>query len=1318
MQANPFYLNVLPIDAAFCGRAEELEALCRHAEANTNVVLYSPRRYGKTSLIKRVQHQLELKGFITLSVDMAGVASADDVARVLARDIFRFVNKNDKLLKKAISLITNWRPNFTPQPDGSITVSVQPASQKVGIALLEETLEGLDRFLANNPRQSNLVIDEFQEITELSQSDQIEALLRKHIQHHSTCSWFFLGSRRRLLLEMFDQQNRPFYRSSIKMALFRLPEEDAVQFVVEQFRSVGKNCPAEIAKKIVQQTAGYPYYVQRLAYEVFEVAQDEEVTNKELDEGLRRVMQEEEKLFAAIEQKLAPAQKNLLRAIAKEPTRTPYAAAYQRQHRLASQGAIQNGIKRLELLDHIEKDEAGVIRLTDPMLALWLSQQEQETIAANPAALSAQPTLSFGQTMLEQQVELSLQRGYAEKHGYRSSECIAIKARPEDSRPHFTIFLSYAHDDQNLKEQFFGLIRARLNTSKEFRYTISSDNDLLCGEQWHEGLLKRMEQCDIGLLLVSTHFLASAYIQEHEIPRLLDRCFPVLLKYVDLRRQELRGLEKLQIHHRNNKAFEDVARGNQTRFINDLVNKIDAAVSKRLEQRERESREPECHVSDQEEMALRIAKGQLNLRGDGYNQQRHIRSKAHPLCLSHQSGADASSDTVIALEYLEDWALQQDTPFFALLGDFGTGKTFTCRMLARKLNAMHDESPETVPLCIYIDLRTVSTRVGGEKKIPKLVDILQDAIESAKDPMERRNLSPQDLIRLVRQNRALIIFDGLDEKTVHFTPEETNQFIAELWSIRETRIEQNAAPLQGKMLISCRTHYFRDRIEQNTLFLGRDREGRSTSEYRSCTLLPFDEPQIREYLQKTLACDDERIAQITDMLEEVHNLKELASRPYTLSLMTEFIPDLEARAASGQTINTSTLYETIVNNWLARDEGKHELNRLHKKQLMKALAAEQHRRNGEPLTPDELDEWLDRWLYENPIEQSAYATTNRETLKKDLRTATCIIREENDRFSFAHTSLQEYFLAAFIIDRLTADAITPGTLAMALPSRETFDFLADILAGNERTLTTTVTALSRLLESPYSKGVSEAALAIWQTLATRGMRTPMPRRVHLEHAELSAWRIANINLANASFKGAQLRDARFSGTILRGASFDRAELVNTEFLGCNTAEADFSATDAVAAVWRHSAMQRSRWTGSELRLASFVACDLGEAVDFPTTDAPVAAHCRGITNSTLPSTGKMANYTGHASWVSSANFSNDGARIVSASFDNSVKVWDAFSGQCLLTMAHLPEHETAAWTETELKLLATSSGAWRWLGIADGCRRLPIELLDAPTVST
>ncbi|TLU53958.1 MAG: ATP-binding protein, partial [Chlorobium sp.] len=325
MAKNPFYLKVLPIDAPFCGREKEFEELLSHAQSHANVVLHSPRRYGKTSLVKRVQHELEKQGFIAIYIDISDASSGEGVAEMIARGIYSFASQKEPLLRKVMGILKNWRPVFSPDPSatGGISMTVQPVSQKSGIALLEETLISFDKLLQDKTDQFNIVIDEFQEIVGFRDGEKIEALLRKHIQHQSNCSYFFLGSKRRLLSDMFNQNNRPFYKSGINLELPPLPKEQAAEFIMMQFKAGGKECPIEIAREIAERTAGYPYYVQRFSYAIFETSMNEEIQNSDIDAGLKKMLDEEESNFAGMEKELAAGQKPLLKALAAEATLSP-----------------------------------------------------------------------------------------------------------------------------------------------------------------------------------------------------------------------------------------------------------------------------------------------------------------------------------------------------------------------------------------------------------------------------------------------------------------------------------------------------------------------------------------------------------------------------------------------------------------------------------------------------------------------------------------------------------------------------------------------------------------------------------------------------------------------------------------------------------------------------------------------------------------------------------------------------------------------------------------------------------------------------------
>ncbi|MBW1800460.1 MAG: ATP-binding protein, partial [Deltaproteobacteria bacterium] len=191
MGKNPFILSVIPPEAPFCNRIRELEQLVSYALSGTNVVIYSPRRYGKTSLVKRVQHTLEAQGILTLYADFFGVASIEDVAAKIAKGVYGFIRNNEPLLKKAMRILTGFRPVFKPSEDGGLTISVESTVPNLfGIDLLDKTLQDLGGFIEEvGPSMVHIAFDEFQEITELKDK-RIEGTLRSHIQFHQS-SYFF-----------------------------------------------------------------------------------------------------------------------------------------------------------------------------------------------------------------------------------------------------------------------------------------------------------------------------------------------------------------------------------------------------------------------------------------------------------------------------------------------------------------------------------------------------------------------------------------------------------------------------------------------------------------------------------------------------------------------------------------------------------------------------------------------------------------------------------------------------------------------------------------------------------------------------------------------------------------------------------------------------------------------------------------------------------------------------------------------------------------------------------------------------------------------
>ncbi|MFC1580095.1 ATP-binding protein, partial [Thermodesulfobacteriota bacterium] len=318
--ANPFTLKVIPPDSDFCDRDHELEELSAHIRNRENVVLFSPRRYGKTSLIRRLQSVLSRQKAFTIYADFFMVTSLEDLSARIAGSVYSVLHQRESLLKKGarfLKIFKSFRPVFKPSADGNLTLSVEVSSPSLGGAdLLEKVMEELGDFVRQEKNVCHIAFDEFQEITELK-DEAVEGILRRHIQEQQA-SYFFVGSRRRILLEMFNQRSRPFYQSAIMYPLKPLPHEDLATFLVQQFKGGGKGCSRALAKEMSEKVCQYPYYAQLLAYNVFEVS-GRTVKEVDIEAGFEKLLASERYGYEALVQGLTGPQIALLKALAGDP---------------------------------------------------------------------------------------------------------------------------------------------------------------------------------------------------------------------------------------------------------------------------------------------------------------------------------------------------------------------------------------------------------------------------------------------------------------------------------------------------------------------------------------------------------------------------------------------------------------------------------------------------------------------------------------------------------------------------------------------------------------------------------------------------------------------------------------------------------------------------------------------------------------------------------------------------------------------------------------------------------------------------------------
>ncbi|HEY0387546.1 MAG TPA: ATP-binding protein [Gaiellales bacterium] len=375
VHTNPFRFGDIALDDAFADREQEVRELTADALNGQNVVVFAPRRYGKTSLVERVAHELALKRALVAAVNLMKAATKeqfveqvmhavhDDIATPLTR-------ARDSALQLFRGLRVTPRISLDPS-DNSVTFSIDGVYSNEDVdATLARLLELPARLAAERNRQVVLIFDEFQEIVSLD--PHLPALLRSVFQEQPHVGHIYLGSKRHMMQRIFNDQNEPFWRSAKHMELGPIPAGEFARFVRRRFSSTGRSIDREAADALVEITNGHPYGTQELAYAVWQATgTGDSAGYPQLDAGLDAVLRSEHSHFARIWEKGTKNQRLILRALAAEPGHL-LAAAYRARHRLGTPSTVQYAAGTLVEDELIGKDSGGAYRIVEPFLADWI----------------------------------------------------------------------------------------------------------------------------------------------------------------------------------------------------------------------------------------------------------------------------------------------------------------------------------------------------------------------------------------------------------------------------------------------------------------------------------------------------------------------------------------------------------------------------------------------------------------------------------------------------------------------------------------------------------------------------------------------------------------------------------------------------------------------------------------------------------------------------------------------------------------------------------------------------------------------------------
>lgn len=372
---NPFYITGIIPEPYFCDREKETEWFIHNIENKAHILLTSPRRMGKTQLIRHVFEQPSVKNnCYTFYTDIYPTTTLHELVLFLSKEIYSvLVPKGKAAIDRFLAGLHSLSGSFGYDPASGIpTFDVRMGD----IHTPELTLEEIFRYLEQADRPCIFAIDEFQQISQYPEKN-VEATLRAHIQQMNNCLFIYAGSNRHILENMFNSAAKPFYNSAEQIYLDCIPQEVYTRFAIEQFSKAGRTLTADAALHAYHLFEGHTYYVHNVLHNAFVYADTTRATDvSDIDRTLSDILEARGRSFASIMNQLNYQQKETLIAIAKERKATGVTSvAFVKKHALKSPSSVQFAINNLlgkQILTYDIGQRSKTYSLSDRFLEMWI----------------------------------------------------------------------------------------------------------------------------------------------------------------------------------------------------------------------------------------------------------------------------------------------------------------------------------------------------------------------------------------------------------------------------------------------------------------------------------------------------------------------------------------------------------------------------------------------------------------------------------------------------------------------------------------------------------------------------------------------------------------------------------------------------------------------------------------------------------------------------------------------------------------------------------------------------------------------------------
>lgn len=277
---NPFQFGVLVDNEYFTDRVDELRQVQMSLNSPNHLILISPRRFGKSSLVAKA---VKASGRPCVFLNMQNMLSVEDFASKILREIFR-----QYPIERIRHLMTHFRiiPTVSTNPvTNIIEVSFQPVANN--LVLLEDAFELMEK-VSTKERKLIVVLDEFQEVLNIRKG--LDKQLRSIMQLQQNLNYILLGSQESMMTDIFERKKSPFYHFGQLMRLEKIPYEDFRIYISTRLPQTNPDKTEAIVQGILSFSNLHPYYTQQLSAQVWDLLNYDNHAENVVSDAVRKII--------------------------------------------------------------------------------------------------------------------------------------------------------------------------------------------------------------------------------------------------------------------------------------------------------------------------------------------------------------------------------------------------------------------------------------------------------------------------------------------------------------------------------------------------------------------------------------------------------------------------------------------------------------------------------------------------------------------------------------------------------------------------------------------------------------------------------------------------------------------------------------------------------------------------------------------------------------------------------------------------------------------------------------------------------------------